>query len=81
MLKKLFKPKNFSAAMWLYAALRAAAAVGAVAALFCKRASVSDEKGKKVDIYKLGEHAAFVTNKKPRSAAADSVKNFFAENS
>lgn len=75
MLKKLFKPKNFSAAMWLFAAL------GAVAALFFKRASVSDEKGKRVDIYKLGEHAAFVTNKKPRSAAADSVKNFFAENS
>lgn len=75
MLKKLFKPKNFSAAMWLFAA------VGAVAALFFKRASISDENGKRVDIYKLGKHAAFVTNKKPRSAAADSVKSFFAENS
>lgn len=68
--------------MWLFAAL------GAVAALFFKhasvidgrQASVSDEKGRKVDIYKLGSHAAFVTNKKPKSAAADSVKNFFSEN-
>ncbi len=74
MLKKLLKPKNFSAVMWLFAA------VGAVAALFFKRASVSDEKGRKVDIYKLGNHAAFVTNKTPGSAAADSVKSFFAKN-
>ena len=60
--------------MWLFAAL------GAVAALFFKHASISDEKGGKVDIYKLGNHAAFVTNKKPKSAAADSVKNFFTQN-
>ena len=74
MLKKILKPKNFSAVMWLFAAL------GAVAALFFKHASISDEKGGKADIYKLGNHAAFVTNKKPKSAAADSVKNFFSEN-
>ena len=60
--------------MWLFAA------AGAVAALFFKRASVSDENGKKVDIYKLGKHAAFVTNKKPKSAAADSVKSYFSNN-
>ena len=74
MLKKILKPKNFSAVMWLFVA------AGAVAALFFKRASVSDEKGKKVDIYKLGKHAAFVTNKKPKSAAADSVKSYFSNN-
>ncbi|MDE6710397.1 MAG: hypothetical protein K2J76_07895 [Oscillospiraceae bacterium] len=74
MLKKLFKPKNFSAVIWLFAAL------GAVAAMFFKRTSISDEKGRKTNIYKLGNHAAFVTNKKPKSAAADSVKNFFTQN-
>ena len=74
MLKKLWKPKNFSAVMWLFAAL------GAAAAMFFKHASISDENGGKADIYKLGNHAAFVTNKKPKSAAADSVKNFFTQN-
>lgn len=74
MLKKILKPKNFSAVMWLFAA------VGAVAALFFKRASVSSENGRKVDIYKLGRNAAFVTNKKPKSAAADSVKSYFMNN-
>ena len=74
MLKKLFMPKNFSAVMWLLAAL------GAIAALFFKHASFSGEKGGKADIYKLGNHAAFVTNKKPKSAAADSVKSYFANN-
>lgn len=74
MLKKLLKPKNFSAVMWLIAAL------GAVAALFVKHASVSGEKSGRADIYKLGKHAAFVTNKKPKSAAADSVKSYFYNN-
>lgn len=74
MLKKILKPKNFSAVMWLFAAL------GTVAAMFFKHASINDEKGGKADIYKLGNHAAFVTNKKPKSAAADSVKNFFTQN-
>ena len=74
MLKKILKPKNFSAVMWLFAAL------GAVAAMFFKHVSISDEKGGRADIYKLGNHAAFVTNKKPKSAAADSVKNFFTQN-
>lgn len=60
--------------MWLFAAL------GAVAAMFFKRASVIDERGRRTNIYKLGNHVAFVTNKKPRSAAADSVKSFFAKN-
>ena len=60
--------------MWLFAAL------GAVAAMFLKHASINDEKGGRADIYKLGNHAAFVTNKKPKSAAADSVKNFFTQN-
>lgn len=74
MLKKLLKPKNFSAVMWLIAAL------GALAAMFLKHASINDQKGGSVDIYKLGKNAAFVTNKKPRSAAADSAKSFFANN-
>lgn len=74
MLKKLLKPKNFSAVMWLIAA------VGAVAAMFFKSVSVSGENGAKFDIYKVGKNAAFVTNKKPKAAAADSAKNFFAEN-
>lgn len=60
--------------MWIFAAL------GVVSALFFKHASISDEKGRKTNIYKLGEHAAFVTNKTPKSAAADSVKSFFAKN-
>lgn len=74
MLKEIFKPKNFTALMWLFAA------VGAAAALFFKHASVNGESCGRADIYKLGNHAAFVTNKKPRSAAADSVKSFFSAN-
>lgn len=74
MLKEIFKPKSFAALMWLLAA------VGSAAALFFKRASVSGDKCGKADIYKLGKHAAFVTNKKPKSAAADAAKNFFANN-
>lgn len=74
MLKKLLKPKNFSAVMQLIAL------IGAVAALFFKHASISDEKGGNADIYKLGNHAAFVTNQKPKSAAADSVKSYFSSN-
>lgn len=74
MLKEIFKPKNFTALMWLFAS------VGAAAALFFKHASISGGKCGKADIYKLGNHAAFVTNKKPRSAAADAAKNFFVNN-
>lgn len=74
MLKKILKPKNLSAVMWLIAAL------GALAAMFFKHASISDQKGGRVELYKLGKNAAFVTNKKPSSAAADSAKSFFANN-
>ncbi len=74
MLKKLLKPKNFPAVMWLFSAL------GSDALMLFSPAPARDEKGRKTNIYKLGNHAAFVTNKKPKSAAADSVKSFFAKN-
>ncbi|MCM1330244.1 MAG: hypothetical protein NC253_12495 [Ruminococcus sp.] len=64
---------NFPAIIWLVAAL------GAVSAAFAKHASINDRKGGKADIYKLGKNAMFVTNKKPKDAAAYSVKKFFSK--
>lgn len=60
--------------MWL------AAMLGALAAAFFKHVSVNYEKGGGAKLYKIGKNAAFVTNKKAKTAAACSARNYFAEN-